>query len=185
MIDSKSNHSCNVTAIKSKRKIEKIAIIGVFSAFAAILSYIEVIISFGMFIPGVKLGLANIAIVVVLYIYGYKYALFVNVIRIIVVGLLFTNAFSIAFSLAGALISFVVMLLLKKLDVFSPLGVSVAGGVSHNIGQLLIASFIVSSYSVMNYIPVLMIAGIICGFIIGITSIGVIRYTKNFLERRI
>ena len=75
MIDSKSNHSCNVTAIKSKRIIEKIAIIGVFAAFAAILSYIEVIISFGMFIPGVKLGLANIAIVVVLYIYGYKYAI--------------------------------------------------------------------------------------------------------------
>ena len=99
--------------------------------------------------------------------------------------MLFTNAFSIAFSLAGALISFVVMLLLKKLDVFSPLGVSVAGGGSHNIGQLLIATFIVSSYSVMNYIPVLMIAGIICGFVFGITSIGVIKYTKNFLERRI
>lgn len=170
---------------KSKKNAERVAIIGLFSAFAAILSYIEVIISFSMFIPGVKLGLANIAIVVVLYIYGYKYALMVNIIRIIVVGLLFSNAFSIAFSIAGALISFIVMALLKKLDIFSPMGVSVAGGVSHNIGQLLIACFVISSYSIINYIPVLMIAGIICGFIIGLTSIGVIKYTKKFLERRI
>ena len=169
----------------SKKNAEKIAIVGIFSAFTAILSYIEVIISFGMFIPGVKLGLANIAIVVVLYIYGYKYALLVNIVRIIVVGLLFTNVFSIAFSMAGALISFIVMAFLKKIDIFSPIGVSVAGGVSHNIGQLFIACFIISSYSVVNYIPILMIAGIICGFVIGLTSMGVIKYTKKFLERRI
>lgn len=167
-----------------KNKAEKVAVIGVISSFAAILSYIEVLVSFGVFIPGVKLGLANIAVVVAMYIYGLKFALFVNIIRIIVVGLLFSNVFSILFSIAGALISFLVMAILKKIDIFSPIGVSVAGGVSHNIGQIMIAGLIISSYSIVNYIPVLMIAGIICGFIIGFIGLIMIKYLNIILRRK-
>ena len=163
---------------------KRVAILGVISAFAAILSYIEAILSFGFFIPGVKLGLANIAVVIVLYIYGYKDAFFVNIIRIFVVGLLFTNMFSIMFSIAGATISYIVMILLKKLNIFSPIGVSVAGGVAHNVGQLVIAMFIIESYSVINYVPILMIAGIICGLIVGIISLMVIKYLKVILRKR-
>lgn len=163
---------------------KRVAILGVISAFAAILSYIEAILSFGFFIPGVKLGLANIAVVIVMYIYGNKDAFFVNIIRIIVVGLLFTNMFSIMFSISGAAISYIVMILLKKLNVFSPIGVSVAGGVAHNVGQLIIAMFIIDSYSVINYLPILMIAGIICGLIVGIVSLMVIKYLKVILRKR-
>ena len=163
---------------------KRVAILGVISAFAAILSYIEAILSFGFFIPGVKLGLANIAVVIVLYIYGYKDAFFVNIIRIFVVGLLFTNMFSIMFSIAGATISYIVMILLKKINIFSPIGVSVAGGVAHNVGQLVIAMFFIESYSVINYVPILMIAGIICGLIVGIISLMVIKYLKVILRKR-
>lgn len=163
---------------------KRIAILGVITAFAAILSYIEAIISFGMFIPGVKLGLANIAVVICFYLYGYKEALMVNVVRIIIVGLLFGNMFSISFSIAGALVSYIVMVLLKKTDIFSPIGISVAGGVAHNVGQILIASLIIESYSVIYYLPMLMIAGIVCGLIIGFISILVIKYMKFFNRKR-
>lgn len=167
-----------------RENTKKIATLGVIAAFGAILSYIEAIISFGIFIPGVKLGLANIAVVIALYIYGYKDALIINIVRIVVVGLIFGNLFSISFSIAGALISYIVMALLKKVDIFSTIGVSVAGGVAHNVGQLLIATLIIESYSVINYLPVLMLAGIICGLIIGIISHMVIKYLSVILGKR-
>ena len=167
-----------------KENTKRIAILGVISAFAAILSYIEAIISFGIFIPGVKLGLANIAVVIALYIYGYKDALLINIVRILIVGLIFGNMFSISFSIAGALISYIVMSLLKKVDIFSPIGVSVAGGVAHNVGQLFIAALVIESYSVINYLPILMLAGIICGLIIGFVSMMVIKYLNVILRKR-
>ena len=167
-----------------REKTRRIAILGVISAFAAILSYIESIISLSIFIPGVKLGLANLAVVIVMYIFGNKEAFYVNVVRIIVVGLLFTNMFSILFSIAGALISLSVMVLLKKINIFSPVGVSVAGGVAHNVGQLIVASIIIESYSVINYLPVLMFAGIICGLIVGFIAVIVIKYINIILRKR-
>ena len=167
-----------------RHNTKKIAILGVVSAFAAILSYIEVLVSFGFFIPGVKLGLANLAVLIVMYIYGNKDALLVNIVRIIIVGLLFSNMFSILFSISGAMISYIVMILLKKIDIFSTIGVSVAGGVAHNVGQLFIAIFIIESHSVINYLPVLMFAGIICGLVIGIVAIIIIRYMNEILRKR-
>ena len=167
-----------------KNKAERNAILGVIGAFAAILSYIEALISFGIFIPGAKLGLANVAVVIVMYIYGYKDAFLVNIVRIVVVGLLFSNMFSIIFSVAGATISYITMVILKKTDIFSPVGLSVAGGVAHNVGQIIIAIFIINSYSVINYLPILMLAGIICGFIIGIIALMVIKYLNIILRKR-
>lgn len=163
-------------------KIKRIAIIGVISAFAIILGYIESLISLGFFIPGVKLGLANLAIVTVMYIYGNKEAFTVNFIRILISGLLFTNIFSILFSLSGAVISFAVMAILKKTDKFSVMGVSIAGGVSHNVGQIIIASFVVETYSVVYYLPVLIVSGIITGMIIGAVSGILIKYIKNIIR---
>ncbi len=163
-------------------KITKIAIVGVISAFAIILGYVESLISLGFFIPGVKLGLANLAIVTVMYIYGNKEAFTVNFIRILISGLLFTNIFSILFSLAGAVISFAVMAILKKTDKFSVMGVSIAGGVSHNVGQIIIAAFVVETYSVIYYVPVLMVSGIVTGMIIGVVSGILIKYLKNIMR---
>ena len=167
-----------------KENTKKIATLGVIAAFGAILSYIEAIISFGIFIPGVKLGLANLAVVIALYIYGYKDAIIINIVRIIVVGLIFGNLFSISFSIAGALISYIVMALLKRLDIFSPIGVSVAGGVAHNVGQLFIAALVIESYSVINYLPILIFAGIVCGLVIGIVSHMMIKYLSVILRKR-
>ena len=163
-------------------KITKIAIVGVISAFAIILGYVESLISLGFFIPGVKLGLANLAIVTVMYIYGNKEAFTVNFIRILISGLLFTNIFSILFSLAGAVISFAVTAILKKTDKFSVMGVSIAGGVSHNVGQIIIAAFVVETYSVIYYVPVLMVSGIVTGMIIGVVSGILIKYLKNIMR---
>ena len=163
-------------------KSKRVALIGVISSFAIILGYIEMLISFGFFIPGVKLGLANLAIVTVMYILENKAAFAVNIIRVIISGILFANLFSILFSLAGALLSFGVMIVLKKTDMFSVMGVSIAGGVSHNIGQIIIAALVIETYSVVYYIPVIIIAGIITGTIIGIVSGILIKYIKIIMK---
>lgn len=167
---------------KERKKVEEIAMIGLMAAFAAILSYIEAIIPFSIWIPGAKLGLANIAIVVVLYIYSSKEAIIVNVVRIFVVGLLFGNMFSISFSIAGAIISFIAMMLVKKTDLFTAIGVSVIGGVAHNLGQMLVATFVVDTYSIVYYMPALMFTGIITGIIIGIVSRLIIKYLTDILK---
>lgn len=166
------------------KKAERMSIVGVLAAFAAVLSYVEAIISFDFFVPGVKLGLANLAVVVTMYVYGSREAVLVNIIRIFIVGLLFTNLFSILFSLAGAFISFGAMVLIRRTDAFSVVGVSVIGGVFHNLGQLAAAAVIVETYSVIYYLPALLIAGIITGVIIGIVSRTVIRYLRVFIKAK-
>ena len=149
--------------------IKKVSLIAMFSAFAIMISYIETFIpSIG--IPGVKLGLANIVIVLAIYVLDVKYAIVIDIVRILVVGFMFGNLFSIWFALGGAFLSILVMALLKKLFDLSIITISIFGGIFHNIGQLIIASFVVSSYSVMYYLPVLLIAGFVCGCIIGILA---------------
>ncbi|MBQ9699049.1 MAG: Gx transporter family protein, partial [Lachnospiraceae bacterium] len=149
---------------------QKVAVIGALAAFGAILSYIETLIGFSLGVPGVKLGIANIAVLVTLYRYNARSAAAVNLVRILVVGLLFGNLFSIAFSIFGAFISLIVMIIVKKTDKFSILGTSAVGGVGHNMGQALAAMFIVDSYSVVYYIPVLFVAGIVTGIAVGLVS---------------
>lgn len=162
------------------KKTKQIAFIGVIAAFAIILSYIESLVSFAFFVPGIKLGLANMAVVIVMQIYGNKEALIINFIRILITGLLFTNMFSIIFSLCGGVISFIVMALLNKGNRFSIMGISVAGGVSHNIGQICVAMLIIKTYNIGYYIPVLVVAGIVTGMIIGIISSMVVKYLKRY-----
>ena len=149
--------------------VRKISVIALFSAFAILASYIETFIpSIG--IPGVKLGLANIAVVLALFILDPESAIIINVVRIVIVGLLFGNMFSIAFALAGAFVSITVMIILKRFFDFSIITVSIFGGFFHNVGQLIVAFILVDSYSVFTYLPVLLIAGIITGLIIGILA---------------
>lgn len=150
--------------------MKKTAYMGIFLALALICSYIETLIPFHIGIPGVKLGLTNIVIVWVLYLLGTKEALAISVMRIVLSGMMFGNAFSIAYSLAGGLLSFIVMVLLKKTGRFKCISVSIAGGIFHNIGQLLVAAAIVQNLSVFYYIPVLFISGTITGLVIGVIS---------------
>ena len=151
------------------------AYFGVFTALALILSYVELLIPINYGIPGAKLGLANLVIVVVLYRNGWREALLLSVVRIVLAGFMFTNLFSILYSLAGGILSLGVMSLLKWKNIFSVTGVSIAGGVSHNVGQLLVAMAVVETYQVGWYLPALLIAGVLTGLLIGILSAGMLK----------
>lgn len=145
----------------------KTAILGLFSAFAIIISYIEAVIPINIGIPGVKPGFPNLVIIIVLYNLGVKEAGIVNIIRILAVGFMFGNAVSILFSVSGALLSLIIMWLVRKIPGISMIGVSVCGGVAHNIGQIIAAMFVTTVYSLTYYIPFLIIGGIITGMLTG------------------
>ena len=151
-------------------KQKKIAYMGLFAAIAIIFGYVESLSPFFAGIPGIKLGLANRAVLFILETYTWKEAALVSMVRILVIGFMFGNMFSILYSMAGAALSLTVMTLMKRFSGFSILGVSVAGGVSHNIGQLIIAALIVENTSLFYYAPVLLISGVITGILIGILT---------------
>lgn len=155
---------------QDRNLLHKTAYIGLFLAVALICSYIETLIPFSFGIPGVKLGLTNVVIILMLYTVGEKEAFLVSILRIVLVGFLFGNMFSILYSLSGGLLSYVMMVLLRKTECFSCISVSVAGGISHNIGQILVAAWIVQNFNIMFYIPVLLVAGLVTGLLIGILA---------------
>ncbi len=155
------------------------AYFGVFTALALIFSYVETLIPISFGIPEVKLGLANLVIVIALYKIRPGEALLLSVTRVALAGFIFGNYFSIIYSLAGGLLSLAVMALLKKEGGFSVIGVSIAGGVSHNVGQLIVAMLVVETFSVIYYVPVLLAAGAITGFFIGILAEQMLRRLRN------
>lgn len=157
----------------------KVAVFGVFTSLALILSYVELLIPINFGIPGMKLGLANLLVVILLYKGCPRDALLLSVIRILLSGLIFGNMFSIFYSLGGGLLSLAVMVFLKKTGQFTVAGISIGGGASHNVGQLLIAMFVVQTYQVGYYLPVLLIAGVITGAVIGILSAEVLKRTQS------
>lgn len=157
----------------------RVAYFGVFTALALIFSYVETLIPFHIGIPGVKLGLANLIIVIALYKMSLKETYLLSVVRVVLSGFIFGNYFSIIYSLAGGLLSLTVMALLRKRGGFSILGISIAGGVCHNIGQLAIAMVVVETFSVIYYIPVLLIAGLATGLLIGIAADGMLKRLVN------
>lgn len=154
----------------------KTALLGLFSALAIIFGYVEFLIPTG--IPGVKLGLANLAVLFLLMRYSWREAALVSAVRIIVIGILFTNAFSILYSLAGAALSLLVMSLLKSSPRFSVFGISMAGGIAHNVGQLLVAMAVVESVSLVYYAPILLISGVVTGFLIGALTTEVLKRVR-------
>lgn len=157
----------------------KAAYFGVFTALALIFSYVEMLIPIHFGVPGIKLGLANLMIVIMLYKSGAKDALLLSIVRIVLSGFLFGNLFAILYSLAGGVLSLAVMAALKKRESFSVMGVSIAGGVSHNIGQLAVAMAVVETYRVGYYLPVLLIAGMVTGMLIGIVSNEVLKRIRG------
>ena len=151
-------------------RTKKLALSAILAALAMILSYVEAMVPMPVPIPGIKLGLANLVILLAIYRLGFKYALAINCIRIFVTGLLFTGVFGILYSLAGGLLSLLVMYLLYRTEIFSMVGVSMAGGVAHNLGQLLTACLIMSNIRLMSYFAVLLFAGMGSGIIMGIVA---------------
>lgn len=146
----------------------RVGLTGMMASLALIFSYVEVLFPFNAGIPGVKLGLANLVPLIILYRLDARYAFAANLIRVILAGLLFSGLFAALYSLAGSLTSFLVMYLLKKTRLFSVIGVSTAGGVFHNLGQLIVAMLAVSGPQLIHYMPVLIISGMIAGIIVGI-----------------
>ncbi len=147
-----------------------IAIVALLSSLALIFSYIEFLIPSFSSIPGAKLGLSNLVIVIAFYLINPTYAFAINIIRIIVAGLLFNGIIGMTYGIIGGILSFGIMILLKKINRFSIIGISMSGGVFHNLGQLFAASILLNSFNVFYYLPVLMISGMISGTIIGILA---------------
>lgn len=157
---------------------KRIATVGLFIALAMIFSYIEAILPLNIGIPGVKLGIANIVVVVALYRLGIKEAAVISAVRILLMGLLFGNLASLWYSFAGGLLSFVGMVVCKRLKL-SVIGVSAVGGVLHNFGQLAAAAILLNSVSVGYYLPILQISGLVTGLLIGAAS----HYINKALDR--
>lgn len=147
-------------------------------AFAMILSFVESRIPAFVAIPGVKVGLANIAVIFTLYKLGVKEAVTVSVIRVLLIAMLFGSAVSLIYSISGAVLSLASMILLKKLTPLKEVAVSVTGGVMHNVGQIAAASFMLSTNVVVYYLPFLFVSGTIAGIVVGIASAILIKRVK-------
>lgn len=157
--------------MKKKRvSTKKISGIGLMIALAFVLSYIESMMPINIGIPGIKAGFSNIVVIFSLYVYGAFIAFGIAVVRIILVGFTFGSLASLMYSFAGGMLSFAVMLILKKTDIFSVNGVSVAGGVSHNAGQIIVAMLVLKTKLLIYYLPALIISGTVAGIVVGIAG---------------
>lgn len=161
---------------------KKIALCGVLTALAMIFSYIESVIPVPIPVPGIKLGVANIAVITILYVLGVKEAIMINLLRIVLTSLLFGNVNSFLFSISGAALSLTIMIIMKKLNFFSCIGVSVCGGVMHNIGQIIAAVFIMGSEAIVFYLPVLIVSGVFTGVVIGVVSGIVAKHVRKVVS---
>lgn len=159
---------------------KKVAQYGLFATLAILMGYVEMLIPLPLFVPGMKLGLANVVIVVVLYHMGAKPAFYISLVRVVLSGLLFAGFAGLLYSLSGALCSFGIMIVLKKTGKCSITGVSIMGGVFHNIGQIIVAALVVENIKIAYYLPFLLVTGIVTGFLIGFVA----NLTLPYLHRR-
>lgn len=159
-------------------KAGRVAYYGLFAALAVLMGYVELLVPVPVPIPGVKLGLANVVIIVMLYYMDAKSAFFISLIRVILCGLLFTGFAGLLYSLSGALLSFAAMALLKKTGQFSIVGVSIAGGVFHNVGQIVVAALAGENVKMAYYLPFLLVSGVVTGLLIGLAAQTALRYLK-------
>ena len=149
-----------------KDKLKALALLGMCCAAAMILSYVESFIPFG--VPGLKVGLPNMVTVFLLYRLGWREAAAVSLLRCVLTSLLFGSVMSLAYSLCGAALSLSLMALLKKWDKLSTVGVSIAGGITHNAGQIAVAIAVTGVEEIAYYMPVLAIGGTLAGLVIGV-----------------
>lgn len=164
-----------------RSKTKKVALLGVLTSVALVLSYIEAILPpIWSAVPGIKMGFPNIVIVFILYRFGVKEAAIVSFIRIFIVTLLFGNVMTLAYSCAGAFLSIVLMAIFKKINAFSVVGTSIVGGVAHNLGQILVAIFLFDTVQIGYYMAVLAITGTIAGVFIGLTGAFLLKRLEKY-----
>jgi heptaprenyl diphosphate synthase len=161
-----------------KNNTKKLTALALTISFAMVLSYIESRIPAFVAIPGIKIGLANIAVIFTLYKFGAKESITVSIIRTLLVSLLFGSPISLIYSVVGAIFSLTSMILIKKLTRLTEISVSVLGGVMHNVGQIATASFMLSTNVVIYYLPFLMLSGTIAGIAVGIISAILVKRIK-------
>lgn len=161
------------------KKTKRLVLLAVLTAVAMILSYVESLLP-SVGIPGVKMGLANIAVIFALFRFGWKEAAALSLVRVVLVSLLFGSVGAMLYSLAGAVLSLAVMALLRRIDRFSTVGISVAGGVAHNAGQILMAMLILQTKQLLGYLPVLAVSGIAGGVLTGLAAALLIRRIPEF-----
>lgn len=165
-------------------KTKRLTMFGLLIALAFVLSYLETLIpvaSLGFFVPGMKLGLANIVVMVALYTLGPVEAFILSMVRIFLVSLTFGNTVSLLYSLGGGILSYLVMLLLKKTGLFSMVVVSIAGGIFHNVGQILMVMLVLENPGVLAHLPLLFVSGAVTGTFIGVLGGEVTRRVKRYL----
>lgn len=160
-------------------KSRNVATYGMLIALAFILSYIERMIAIPVPIPGIKVGLANLVVITALYLMGPKHAFVLSMIRILLVGFTFGSLSTILFSFAGGILSWILMVLAQKIKGLSMTGISILGGVGHNVGQIVVAMFVVNSTTLLYYLPVLILSGLIAGMVIGIIGALLINRLKH------
>lgn len=161
-------------------KAKKVAYLGLMAALALILSYVEALFPpIYAAVPGIKVGLPNIVIIFMLYRFGLKEAAAVSLVRLAAVALLFGSVMTLAYSLAGAVLSLTLMALCKRFNIFTTVGVSVVGGVSHNLGQIIVAMIVMETAQIGYYMAVLAITGTIAGVFIGLAGNLLLKYMKN------
>lgn len=161
------------------KKTKRLVLLAMLTAVAMILSYVESLLP-SVGIPGVKMGLANIAVIFALFRFGWKEAAALSLVRVVLVSLLFGGVGAMLYSLAGAVLSLAVMALLRRIDRFSTAGISVAGGVAHNAGQILMAMLILQTKQLLGYLPVLAVSGIAGGVLTGLAAALLIRRIPEF-----
>ena len=151
-------------------KTKKLTTLGLSVALALILSYVESLLPPLVAVPGVKVGLPNVVILFLLYRYGGKEAGGVSLVRLLLTAALFTGFAAFFYGLSGAALSLLGAALLQKTGRFSPLGVSVAGGVLHNLGQIALAALVLDSGYIFAYLPFLLLSGTAAGALVGLLT---------------
>lgn len=169
--------------MKGNRTGRLVATYGMLISLAFIFSYLEAVIPIPIPVPGVKLGLANLVTIVGLYTVGVKGTAAVSLIRIVLVGCTFGNLFSMVYSLAGGALSLLLMIAFRRTKWFSQIGVSIIGGIGHNIGQISIAALVVQTAGVFYYLPFLMVAGVVAGAVVGLLGGLVTVRIRRFVKK--
>ena len=163
-----------------KNKTKKLTFLGMMTCLALVLSYLEALLpAVWAAVPGIKVGLPNIIIILLLYRFSLKEAATVSFVRLILVAMLFGNFMTFVYSFAGASLSLAVMAILKKTKLFSQVAVSIAGGVSHNLGQIIVAVFVLGTKEIAYYMIVLAVSGTLAGVFIGVFAVILQKYLKR------
>ena len=163
-----------------RNNTKKLTLLAMMITFAIVLSYIESKIPAFVAVPGVKIGLANIVVIFVLYKLGIKEAIVISGVRVFIISMLFGNPVSMIYSIAGAILSLAVMFILKKLTPLKEVAVSVVGGVMHNVGQIAVASVILDTNVVVYYLPFLILSGTIAGIAVGVAAAVLVKRINRF-----